>query len=78
MSQLIEKFTSNPAKLLRLAKGTLSAGADADITVIDPTAEWTYDVTQSASKSRNSPFHGWQLKGRAVTTIVAGKIVWQL
>ena len=78
LSQLVGKFTKNPAKLLRLPKGTLSTGADADVTVIDPVAEWTYDVEQSASKARNSPFHGWHLKGRAVTTIVGGKIAWQL
>ncbi len=77
LRQLIEKFTVNPARLLRLNKGTLSVGADADVTVIDPTAEWTYDVTQSASKSRNSPFHGWELKGKAVATIVGGRIVWK-
>ena len=77
LPQLIEKFTSNPAKLMRLSKGTLSVGADADVTVIDPVAEWTYDVTQSASKSRNSPFDGWAMKGRATTTIVAGKVVWK-
>ena len=78
LSQLVGKFTKNPAKLLRLPKGTLSTGADADVTVIDPVVEWTYDVEQSASKARNSPFHGWHLKGRAVTTIVGGKIAWQL
>jgi len=77
LRQLIEKFTVNPARLLRLDKGTLSAGADADVIVIDLGREWTYDVTQSASKSRNSPFHGWQLKGKAVATIVGGKIVWK-
>ena len=77
LRQLIEKFTVNPARLLRLDKGTLSPGADADVTVIDLGREWTYDVTQSASKSRNSPFHGWELKGKAVATIVAGKIVWK-
>ncbi len=69
---LIEKFTVKPATLLRLNKGTLSIGADADVTIIDPDIEWTYDVTQTASKSRNSPFHGWRLKGRAVRTIVGG------
>ena len=77
LPQLIEKFTCNPAKLLRLPKGTLSSGADADVTVIDPTVRWTYDVTQSASKSRNSPFHGWELSGKAVVTIVGGRVVWK-
>ena len=77
LPQLVEKFTVNPARLSRLNKGTLSAGADADITIIDLDREWTYDVDQSASKSRNSPFHGWKLKGKAVVTIVGGKIVWR-
>ena len=74
---LVEKFTVNPARLLRLQEGTLSVGANADITVIDPEREWIYDVAQSASKSRNSPFHGWKLRGRALTTVVKGKVVWR-
>jgi dihydroorotase len=77
LAALIEKFTVNPARLLRLPKGTLSVGADADITVIDPDRSWTYDVQQSASRSRNSPFHGWNLRGKAVLTIVGGRIVWR-
>jgi dihydroorotase len=77
LPQLVEKFTVNPARLLRLQKGTLSAGADGDVTIIDADREWIYDVEKTASKSRNSPFHGWELKGRAVATIVGGKIVWQ-
>jgi dihydroorotase len=72
LPQMVEKFTSKPAALLRLPKGTLAIGADADVTIIDPDLEWTYDVTASASRSRNSPFHGWQLRGRAVRTIVGG------
>ena len=76
-SQLIEKFTANPARLLNLPKGTLSDGADADVTIIDPDREWTYDVTQSASKSRNSPFHGRTLRGKAVTTIVGGRVAYR-
>lgn len=74
---LVEKFTVNPARLLRLKKGTLSAGVDADITVIDPEREWTYDVARSASKSRNTPFAGSKLRGRALLTIVRGEIVWR-
>ncbi|MCS7048642.1 MAG: amidohydrolase family protein, partial [Verrucomicrobiae bacterium] len=77
VGQLVEKFTVNPARILRLAKGTLSVGAEADITVIDPEREWVYDVSQSASKSRNSPFHGWKLRGKAIMTIVGGKVVWE-
>jgi dihydroorotase len=73
---LITKFTVNPAKLLKLAKGTLSVGADADVTVFDPEREWVYHAKDSASKSLNSPFFGWTLKGKAVATVVAGKAVW--
>jgi dihydroorotase len=77
LPQLIEKFTVNPARLLRLERGTLATGAVGDVTVIAPDLEWTYDVTQTASKSRNTPFHGRQLRGKAVATIVAGKIIWR-
>jgi dihydroorotase len=73
LSEILAKFTCNPARLLDLSKGTLNVGADADITVVDPNLEWVFDTGQSASKSSNSPFHGWKLKGRAVATIVAGR-----
>jgi dihydroorotase len=77
LPDLIAKFTVAPARLLRLAKGTLSPGADADVTVMDLDREWTFERRDTASKSRNSPFFGWPLKGRAVMTVVGGKIVWQ-
>jgi dihydroorotase len=73
---LIAKFTTNPARLLNLAKGTLTVGSDADVTVFDPDQEWVFQREDSASKSKNSPFFGWKLKGKAVATIVAGKLVW--
>ncbi len=76
LAGLIAKFTVNPAKLLKLAKGTLSVGADADVTVFDPEREWVFTTKDSASKSLNSPFFGWTLKGKALATIVAGKTVW--
>lgn len=77
LSEVIAKFTVNPARLLRLPKGTLSVGADADVTVFDPDAEWVFRRQESASKSKNCPFDGWRFKGRAVATIVRGKIVWR-
>ena len=72
--QLIAMLTINPARILNLPKGTLAPGADADVTLIDPHANYTVDVNQFQSKSRNCPYHNWQLPARAVYTIVAGKI----
>ncbi len=77
LSAVIAKFTVAPARLLKLDKGTLSVGAIADVTIFDPDREWTYERKQSPSKSKNSPFDGWQMKGRATGTIVAGKVVYQ-
>lgn len=77
LSDLLHRFTVAPARLLRLPKGTLSVGAGADVTVIDPDREWVFKREETASKSLNSPFYGWRLKGKAVLTIVAGKIVWR-
>jgi dihydroorotase len=77
LADVIAKYTVAPARILRLAKGTLGPGADADITVIDPDRAWTFEREQSASKSRNTPFHGWTLRGKAVATIVGGKVVWR-
>ena len=76
LSDVLAKFTVAPARLLRLPKGTLNVGADADVTVFDPEGEWIFEQETTASKSRNNPFYGWPLKGKAVTTIVGGKIVW--
>ncbi len=76
LPKLIAKYTAAPAQLLNLSKGTLSIGADADVTVFDPDAEWTFTPEKSASKSKNSPFSGWKLKGQTVATIVGGKTVW--
>jgi dihydroorotase len=76
--RLIEMYTVNPARLLRLPKGTLSLGADADITMIDPDLEWVVNKEKFASRSRNTPFNGWNLRGRAIRTIVGGKTVWKL
>ena len=76
LSDLIAKYTINPARLLKLNKGTLTVGADADVTVFDPDAEWVFKPATTASKSVNSPFFGWKLRGRAVATVVGGRIAW--
>lgn len=76
-SQAIEKMTINPARILGLVgKGTLAIGADADITIIDPAAEWVVDPRTWKSKSANTPFAGWTLRGRAAATIVGGVVKW--
>ena len=66
---MLAKFTVGPARLLHLAKGTLNVGADADLTVLDPDYNWVFEAEETASKSLNSPFYGWPLKGKAMTTI---------
>jgi dihydroorotase len=78
LPQIIALLTVNPAKLLRLDRGTLSCGSPADITILDPDHAWTHDRNQSPSLSKNTPFHGFPLRGRALTTIVGGKVVWDL
>ncbi len=75
LPDLILKFTANPAKILGIPKGTLSPGADADITVIDTSVKKKVDVNQFKSRSKNSPFHGWELEGTVLYTIVKGKVV---
>ncbi len=72
---ILAKFTVAPSRLLRLNKGTLSVGADADVTIFDPDREWVFAREATASKSFNSPFYGWPLKGKPVATIVGGKQV---
>lgn len=72
----IEKLSANPAKALGLSKGTLSIGADADITLIDLDDEWVVDPAKLRSKSKNTPFAGWKMEARAVATIVGGKRVY--
>lgn len=78
LPRFVELFTASPARLLGLSAGTLTAGAPADVTILDPGLEWTVDKEASYSRSRNTPFHGWELKGRAVRTIVAGRAVWDV
>jgi dihydroorotase len=72
--QLIEKLTIRPAQVLGIDRGTLKVGAVADVTVIDPKAQWTIDPTKFKSKSRNCPFGGWQVRGRAAHVIVGGQV----
>ncbi|MCX5817413.1 MAG: dihydroorotase [Proteobacteria bacterium] len=77
MKTLLKKFTENPAKLLKLPHGELTPGSPADIIIFNPDLEWTVDRNTFASKGKNTPFHGWNLKGKNLLTIVDGKIVYR-
>lgn len=77
LPRAITCLTSAPAAVLGLPRGTLEPGAAADVTVIDPEASWTVDPERFRSKSRNTPFAGWVLKGQVVRTLVAGMTVYQ-
>jgi len=76
VGRMIELFTTGPANILGLDRGTLNPGAVADITIFDTDSEWQYDAQQSLSKSRNSPFHGRRFRGGPVATIVGGVVKW--
>ena len=73
---MIERMSCHPAKTFNLPGGTLAPGGVADVSVLDLSAEWTVDASNFASKSRNTPFDGWALKGGPAYTIVGGRIVW--
>ncbi len=77
VGRMVELFTTGPARVMRLNRGTLAPGAPGDVTVFDLTTEWTFDVRQSQSKSRNSPFSGRRFIGGQVATVVGGGIVWK-
>jgi dihydroorotase len=74
--RMVEMMSANPARLLRLEAGALSQGMAADVTIVDPNLEWTVEPAKFLSKSRNTPFAGMRLRGKAVLTIVGGEIVY--
>ena len=76
LARIVEMLTILPARAFSLTGGTLAAGAPADVTVFDPEREWTVDPNQFNSKSRNTPFAGWQLRGAVVATFVGGRRVY--
>jgi dihydroorotase len=77
LGQAIARLTSGPARILGIARGTLARGAVANVTVIDPRERWTVDAAAFRSKGRNTPFQGWEMAGRAVVTMVGGRIVYE-
>ena len=75
--RIVELLSSGPARVFGLTDlGTLAPGAHADVTIFDAENKWTYDASQSRSKSRNTPYDGWSFTGKVVATIVAGKVVY--
>jgi dihydroorotase len=74
----VDALSTRPASILGINRGSLRPGAVADVTIIDPTRSWQVDTQTFHSKSVNSPFHGWTLRGRAVTTIVGGRVKYRL
>jgi dihydroorotase len=77
LTRMVALFTTGPARVLRLDRGTLAAGAPGDVTVFSTDVEWTYDVNHSFSKSRNSPFDGHTFRGGPMATVVNGAVVWR-
>jgi dihydroorotase len=77
LNRMVELFTTGPDAVLRLGRGTLAPGAPGDVTVFSTELSWTYDVNQSFSRSRNSPFHGRTFRGGPVATVVNGQLAWQ-
>jgi dihydroorotase len=76
VEQVVALLTVQPARAFGLSKGTLAVGADADVTIVDPDAQWVVEPEQFRSKGRNTPFAGWKLKGQVTTTIVGGRAVY--
>jgi len=75
LRRIIELLATNPAQVMNLAgRGTVARGAHADVTIFDPSRKWTYHAAKSYSKSKNSPFDGWQLQGTVVATVVGGAV----
>jgi dihydroorotase len=74
---MVELFTTGPNAILQLGRGTLAPGAPGDVTIFSTEERWTYDVNQSFSRSRNSPFHGRTFRGGAIATIVNGAFSWR-
>jgi dihydroorotase len=76
--ELMRRMSTNPARILSRPGGSLALGAPADLVVLDPDLRWTYDPAQGFSKSRNSPWAGHTLEGRAIATVVGGRFVYDV
>ena len=74
---IIKRMSTNPADILRLPRGRMSLGAQADLVIFDPDEAWTVDPEQFASKARNTPFAGWKVQGKVKYTIARGEVIYQ-
>ena len=78
LRRIVELFTSGPARCFDFrGRGSLARGSIADVTIFDPKKKWTFEAAKSLSKSRNTPFDGWQVTGKVVATIVGGTVVYE-
>jgi len=77
LTRMVELFTTGPESVMRLGRGTLATGAPGDVTIFGTDMSWKYDVNQSPSRSRNSPFDGRTFRGGPMATVVGGKLVWR-
>lgn len=77
LGTMVERMSLAPARVFNLPGGTLKVGGPGDVTVFDPQAEWVVDPKLFLSKSRNTPFAGWKLKGKTRYTVVGGVVVWE-
>ncbi len=77
LSRMVELLSTNPARVFKLDRGTLKVGAVADVAIFDPKKQIKVDAAKFQSKSRNTPFDGWELKGRPVAAIVGGRVGWR-
>jgi dihydroorotase len=77
LSQIVAKYTVYPASILGVPHGTLRVGSNADVTILDPDYTYEVEATTLRSRSKNSPFLGWRLRGAAVATLVSGEVIFE-
>lgn len=77
LTRMVDALSTQPARILGIDRGTLAVGAPADIVLFDPERAWTLRAEAMMTKSRNTPFDGWQLQGKAVRTLIGGTVVWE-
>ena len=77
LTRMVDALSTQPARILGIGRGTLAVGSPADLAIFDPDREWTLHAEAMVTRSRNTPFHGWTLRGKVVRTLVGGVTVWE-